>query len=1106
MLLARGSSEVSSVEENLHHAESFEKGYDWLGAAASYQKALNLLSDNDFSMKGDTNERLGYAFYRSAFQAEKGDGFRERMRQAILNYEKAKEFYMKMHEPGKVGRRLCCDAMIAYVGYWLAFEVSEKKRLIEECWRLMKVSLVAFEESGENREFGRTFNQLSNVPLLAFFIEWNYDRRQQMTREAMLHVERAIKFLSACDDSNELGKAYVAASAYLELFGYYFVDAEEKGRYIQKAGDYWQKTDELSEEIALLELSRTLGIAGMEWGEGSDRAIDCFEKALELGRKTGDRFIIGSALECLGYHSFWRVYILEEQEEQRKTIEKALQCAEDAKSNFAVVSFMSPTKGPLWTESPQAEYYCELAAIETNLEKRRELLARAAEESPQMLKLATDSGCPENILHAHHVLSKAFTSLAVMETDPEHKKRMLEIALEHRGNSLKILEQTVHFDYWDHGVMLSGLANTKRELAKLAGDVERRKSMLREAILDEENALKLRQKNLALTTEPTVSMFTSMGNELYKLGGWMNELHVLTEDKECTRRSAQAFADAAESFQKSDMRSRMAECFWKAGRAYDDLSEHQRSAQYFDLAAVNYRKAAEKIPQFEEFYLDHAVYMQAWGEIEKARHHHVRQEYGLAKEHFEKAANLHRSLKKWSYLAPNYCAWANVEYAEDLSRKEQCEEAILAFKEAAKLFAESKKFIRNELSKIEDADERQMANSMVKATDVRHEYCVARIAIEDAKILDKKGDHYFSSEKYGQAAEAFEKISQALETEQERKEFNLIISLSHAWQKMTQAEAEASPALYAEASQLFEKAREYSPNEQAKMLVLGHSRFCRALEEGTRFADTRDVTMHAAATRYLESAANYYVNAGFQKASEYAKATQLLFDAYAQMDNAKGESDPDKKAKLYVMAEKVLQTSAGSFMKAEHPEKRERVLRLLEKVEEERELALTLTEVMHAPSVVSSTTVFTTPTPTHEEAVGSERFEQADIQANLIIRQKDLKIGENLSIELEMVNAGKGFALLTKVTEIIPKGFELAEKPDNCRVEDNYLNMKGKRLDPLKTEEVRIVLKPTMQGTFSLKPTVLYLDENGKYKSHEPEPVIVTVKELGIKSWLKGER
>ena len=47
--------------------------------------------------------------------------------------------------------------------------------------------------------------------------------------------------------------------------------------------------------------------------------------------------------------------------------------------------------------------------------------------------------------------------------------------------------------------------------------------------------------------------------------------------------------------------------------------------------------------------------------------------------------------------------------------------------------------------------------------------------------------------------------------------------------------------------------------------------------------------MHDAAIRHLESAANYYAKAGFQNASEYAKATELLLDAYAQMDNAKEE-------------------------------------------------------------------------------------------------------------------------------------------------------------------------------------------------------------------------
>jgi hypothetical protein len=287
---------------------------------------------------------------------------------------------------------------------------------------------------------------------------------------------------------------------------------------------------------------------------------------------------------------------------------------------------------------------------------------------------------------------------------------------------------------------------------------------------------------------------------------------------------------------------------------------------------------------------------------------------------------------------------------------------------------------------------------------------------------------------------------------------------------------------------------------------LGHSRFCKALEAGTRFADTRDPILHATATQHLESAATYYVKAGFRNASDYAKAIGLLFDAYVHMDNAKKENDPEKKAKLYAMAEKILQTSAGSFTKAEHPEKTEQVQRLLEKVEEERELALSLSEVLHTPSIVSTTAAFTTPTPNQENAVGLERFEHADIQANLIIRQKELKVGENLSIELELVNAGKGSAVLTKVTEIIPKGFELAEEPENCRVEDSCLNLKGKRLGPLKAKELRLVLKPTVQGTFSLKPTVLYLDENGKYKSHEPEPVMIVVRELGIKSWLKGER
>ena len=637
---------------------------------------------------------------------------------------------------------------------------------------------------------------------------------------------------------------------------------------------------------------------------------------------------------------------------------------------------------------------------------------------------------------------------------------------------------------------------------------EIKKTLLQEAVTNKENAIELCIKELTFMERKGsgTSLFAALGFQQYAYGSLLIRLYELTSNRELLRKAAKSYEDATESYQKLNLITRIAESHWKKAQVYDTLGDHLTASQNFDLAASNYGSASEKIPQLKDFYVDHSLYMQAWSEIEKARHHHEKQEYGPAEEHFEKAAELHKSLKQWSYMAPNYAAWAQLDHAEELSRKENGEEAIQAFERAAALFEETRKSLQNELVKIEDSEERQMATTMLKTTDLRHLYCTARIAVEEAKILDKKGDHYSSSEKYDSAAQTFRKIMQAVESEQDRREFDLITTLSQAWAKMTRAEAEESPSFYTEASLLFEKAKELSPNEKAKALTLGHSRFCIALEAGMKFADTGDTTLHSSAIQQLESAAKHYVKAGFQNASEYAKATELLLDAYLHIDNAKRETNPEKKAKLFIMAEKVLQTSAGCFMKAEHPEKREQVLKLFEKVKEERELALSLSEILHTPSIVSTTKAFATPTPNQENAVGLERFENADIQANIIIRQKELNVGENLDLEIELVNAGKGPALLTKITEAIPHGFDLAEKPEPYRVEDSYLNMKGKRLDPLKTEEVRLTLKSKIQGVFPIKPRILYLDENGKYKVHEPEPINITVKELGIKGWIKGKK
>jgi hypothetical protein len=1100
-------SEALSVEEILHQAEQLEKEYDWLRAAESYKKALNLLSEDDFSRKGEVTERFGYAFYRAAFQAENRDEFRERMGQSVANYQKARELYGGLNAQVKASRTFRCDAMIAFADYWLASQASEKKRLLDECWRLTKEALKGLDEAGSFLEYGETYNHLSSSAAQRFYLDSNFQFREKLIREGVQYGESAIILLSKVSAPHELARAYVKTATYLAYFAWFFAsDMDEKDGYFRKSLGYWQKAEELSEETAFVEFVSMPG-ADFDWTM-DEMLVQC-SKALGYARRTKDKYLVGIALDWLKYVTYWIRESVEDPDKIKEAIEEILQYAKDARHQFSLISCQSidPIYGAFWSGAPYAEYYERLALLETDLRKKRDLLEKAIVEYAAAVKQAEGVGYPGVIMHMHSGLGRCLVSLAKTETNSEDKRRLLESAGEHINEEMKLREQLERFNYCTLSLPWINLADLKAELSQIETDDENKKNMLDEAVSDQERGLQLWIKcNSPIEKKGDLTATAVLGRKQYVYGEMLDCLYGLTHNYEVQRKALKAFKDSAESFQKLNLVSRVAESCWKVARSYDALGEHLKAAENFNLASDNYKRAAEKIPQLKDFYHDHAGYMQAWSEIETARDHHKRQEYDAAKEHFEKAAELHKSLKKWSYLAPNYSAWASVEYAEDLSRKEQVEDAIQAFKEAVRLFDETKKSIQNELSKIEDEDEKRMANSLVKATDTRHEYCLARIAIEEAKILDKKGDHYTSSEKYSQAREAFEKMSQALETEQERKEFNLIISLSHAWQKMTLAEAKSSPILYLEASQIFEQAEDFSPNEKTKMLLLGHSRFCKALEAGTRFADSRDAALHQIAEQHLESAASYYVRAGFQNASEYSKAIEHLFDAYLYMDDAKKEKDPEKKARLYMMAEKVLQTSAGSFMKAEHPEKEEQVQRLLEKVKEDRELALSLSEVFHAPSIVSTTAAFNTPGSTHENAVGLEKFEHADVHANIIVDRNELRVGETLDLEIELANAGKGTALLDKIEGAIPNGFEVAEKLQTYRIEGYNVNMKGRRLEQLKGEDVKFSLRPKHKGSFTLRPVILYLDENGNSKSHEPEPVTITVKELGIKGWIKGER
>jgi len=1088
---------MSGVHESsdslLKEANSLELKHEWRDASETYSKALALCPKSDYSQMGLLHESCGLSLHRWSFTANERDEFLLRTERAVEQYKEAKLAHGKAGGELSACRQRRCDAMLSLLGYWATEGANHKKNLLKESWSNAVEALSELEMQNAREEFGSTFNLLS----IAAVISYNYDdtaaAREEHLKQLMSFSEKAIKFLSGKDSPSELAKAYATAGAVTSAIGKDFADFGKKDELDLKAWNYWLRGRELSEDEMLFDIPFPSMLQGWPSACSIDERRKISEKAKLLAERTGDNWLMGFVMNNLAA----RYMMMSESEEEasgRETlVTRALEYARRSKKCFDIMGFVSTDISQIWVQVPEAGFYNQLWSQETDPKKRRDLMEKAYEHTVEQTKMASESKYPDVEAAARFMLGILLTEMGKKEPSFERKRMYLTRASEHLEKAAAS-DVSLHPNlYYLHGIDLSCLADAGFELAAIMEKGAERISTLREAVVRKRDALTLSERHLLVVQDNNPNVWAGMGEARHKMGEWAIQLYELSPDLNDLVIVADAYDKSVEWYTKAGNPGRIAESNWRAAQSYDMMGEFQKASERFAKASDGYRMAGGSIPHLKQLYDDYAIYMQAWGEIERARYCHSRQEPSLAGKCYEKAASLHASTTRWSYLAPNYHAWAILEKAEDLSRAEKCEESIGAFEEASAKFAESKTALSEHLPRIEDPEELLMVRKLEKGAEIRRGYCSARTCLEEAKVLQRRGDPLGSSERYGVAVERFQDLSKELESDLDRKECGLTIALARAWQVMARAEAESSSQLYEEASRLFEEAKNLSPGDKGKLLAMGHSRFCKALEAGIRFADTRDPALYATAIKHLDSAANHYARAGAESASEYSRASKLLFDAYASMDRAGQETDHEKKAKAYLAVEKILEASAAGFGQAEQPGKKDQVLRLLESVKRERELAVSLTELFHAPLVASSTASFASPTPTYEQPVGLERFEHADIQANLIAPKKDLKMDEYLEMEIELVNAGRGPAQLIKLQDLVPKGFTLREEPEGYRMEDSCLNLRGKRLDPLKTEGIKLVLKPTQRGQFALRPRVLYLDESGKYKSHEPEPMMVTV-------------
>ena len=1030
----------------------------------------------------------------SFFTVDKED-FTKLRQQAVQAYQRAAKLFGENSDPKSKGQSLKCSSLAEYKQSWIASNPQEKDLHLQKCYRFGREALTFFNKAKDEKNSGKTFSILSQCLFDRIYLSSVESEKKAFVQEGIDFSNNAISIFEKLEIREDLVVAlYLAALHYWYLANIGENEAIRKDS-SEKCLEYSEKTLKLSQEFdnpyvkAKSYWARTL--ATLFFTDALKSSLNYAKQMLEQASTVRDTYIQGIAYYLLAFSTDLMISSEPNPNRKRQMYEDIIRYSENAVKSLNYVGHDSAI-AEVYLVYPQSYSYLAREFALTAKEKLA-LAKTAVRIGEKGLEHAIRSGSSDGIASNLHSLSKAYHYYSNLEPRAHEKPELLKTALGYRKEYVKLVQKAFKSNLWTLALGLVYAAQVEEDLSILESNEETKGLILKDAISDMEKGIPLCEKWIdSLGSQNVSTLVATLAGFEDTYGSILKGNYDLTKDRSNLSRAIEVYTEAAENFRKVDLPSRVAESYWKIASDFDFLGDYEKAADNFGKAFAGYKVASRKIEQFGDFYIDYSNYMKAWSEIENAKLAHKNAEYDFAKQHYQKSSSLLGQSKLWNYLSLNFYAWSVLEQAEHFSIKEQSEKSIKSFESAIEYTKESKKALEVELQKINRKEEKTLVKGLIEASDARGAYSLGRIKIEEAKLLDKQGKYLSSSEKYGDAADIFHKITEEYSGQIE-KEAAPLVFLCQAWQRMTMAEAKSSPIMYEEAAELFKKANEYAVNESSALLALAHSSFCRALEAGTEFEITRNMDIYKETKKHLDLAANYYLKAGFESFSEYTKATQHLFDAYVYMHKAKLETNLAKEAQFFSMAEAALQISADSYIKSQYQEKAEQVNLLLKKAKEEKELAVSLSEVFHAPAVTSSTGSFTTITPNFEMAVGLERFEHADIQAKLILPSNKITVGEEAILKIQILNVGKEPVLLARIEDILPKGFQLVSAPDGFSFENLKLSTIGKTLNPLENEEITLTLRSYKSGDFEVRPKIVCVDEVGQNLVFTTDPVTFAI-------------
>ena len=1087
------------LEEALANAAERTGKYEWIAAAEFYQRGLDELEPaQDLRRAAGIMELKAECYFKAAFQAQTRDEFQRMMRGSQGSWE---ESSLLQEKSGSQLLAKRAKSRALYASFWHSDDPDQDRVMIQKCLQLALEIVHSLEAAGDEQKLGESLFDLLVYQEKALHLSSDREQLVDLFEAAADTAWKILEeFQGVARDETILESINILVTMYSEAEN--ILEPPKYEQLEKKLEKIKNLSPQLSEKIrthtAVALNSESLGhIADGVEGD-TPKALKLFENGISSAKETKDNYVTGR-LETLSSANLRFLALREEYvEKRREYLEKAVRLALSAIRN------LQPSSPPgVWLKEAYSRYVdaSTLLAlqVETDSDRKQRLLRETIEYTQKGMVNENSSFLPL----MKHALSKAAYFLATMELGPEEKTELLLDALPLREETVRTVERFYPHS-WDYAVMLNYSALLKAELSKLEKDQASKRGLMEGAAADMEECVKLCARITGTGSHaPGMIRAQAQYNEWH--GDVLTQLYDSTLDPAQARRTLHAYEDAISFLSKSESLGQIPAVRWKIARTYNSLREYKESCSSFQKAANEYKVAAEKLPGLAATFDEFSRYMDAWALVEDARLKHNQELFGTAADDYTGAANNLKSTKTWAHLSKHYSGCSVVEVGEILSNQEKRQAAIESFKEAQATFRDAKNEIEARLNTVQQPQERKELGDWLEITLGRVKYCQGRTQLEEARVLDEGGEEEGSSTKYREASEAFGSLFSEAHDEQTRKELEALMLVSDAWAKMKSAESTSSPELYAEAAESFTRVEKATFGRRSQLAALANASMCKALESGSLFRRTRDKKLYEEIKKRLVTAADFYEEAGIKRAADWTRATQRFFDALTYLGEAEVQLEPQKKTEFYDLAEKQLQLASKLYGDSGYSKKREEALSLLRQARGQKELLLTPLEALDESPALRGTTLSPLSfTPDH--AMGLERLESANVVGSLRTDHSLVSVGSDLTVELEMANVGKTAAILLKIDNVSQEGLRVVRDKMEERIEDGYIDMRGRRLDYLKTREVKVPIKAKAKGTYQLRPRVLYVDEKGAYRSYEFEPTRIVVTEAPGGVFLESER